>query len=127
MAISKVQIRILDRMAAQKCKEHAGYRCVWCGVHQPEHGLHWAHIVTRAFKSLRWNLKNCLCMCSECHRWAHERPLDFHDRLIQLFGYDWWQEIRQTPPEKPDYDEIVKYLYESTPDDCLIPDIMKID
>ena len=36
-----------------------------------------AHIISRNNKTLRWNERNLLCLCTTCHFWAHQDPLGF--------------------------------------------------
>ncbi len=33
-----------------------------------------AHIINRKNLTLRWDILNCLCLCSDCHSWAHMHP-----------------------------------------------------
>ena len=62
-SISETRLDTLWRTAIYK--KH-GNRCAKCGAPQVE--AH--HIVRRAKKVLRWDLKNGLALCAECHRWA---------------------------------------------------------
>jgi len=39
--------------------------------------LQTAHIYSRRYVNLRYDIFNVLCLCSRCHRWAHDNPLDF--------------------------------------------------
>lgn len=41
--------------------------------------LQCAHIVGRNNHSLRFDLKNVLCLCAGCHRWGHDNPDKFTD------------------------------------------------
>ena len=116
----------LDVLAAKKCKEHAGHMCVRCGRHSPspedvDEGLQWCHIISRSMKTIRWSLKNCLCLCAGCHFWGHKYPIDFGIWLIKSFGEEWYYGLKQTPKKKAFFDEIEKYLNSSKPKDCLIP------
>jgi len=39
--------------------------------------LQTAHIYSRRYVNLRYDIQNVLCLCARCHRWAHDNPLDF--------------------------------------------------
>jgi hypothetical protein len=49
-------------------------------------GLQWCHIKSRAYKVIRTDKRNSLCLCRECHAWQHAEPhefgvwLDLHDK-----------------------------------------------
>jgi len=42
--------------------------------------LETAHFLTRANLSIRWDKDNAVCLCQECHRWAHKNR-----ELFRLF------------------------------------------
>jgi 5-methylcytosine-specific restriction endonuclease McrA len=50
--------------------------CAICG--KPAQAIH--HIVSRTHKGLRWDKKNALPVCIECHR-------KIHDGLIDVYAY----------------------------------------
>jgi len=116
----------LDALAANRCKELSGYMCVRCGKRSPyaedlKEGLQWAHVISRSYKTIRWSLKNCLCLCSGCHFWAHKFPVEFGIWLVKCFGEKWYYSLKRTPKKKLFFDEVKKSLEEATIDDCLIP------
>lgn len=50
-----------------------GY-CEMCGSRSNQ--LQCGHVITRANKTLRWDILNALCLCSYCHRFKwHDNPL----------------------------------------------------
>jgi hypothetical protein len=52
--------------------------CRRCGKGKKDACLHWAHIISRSKKSIRWNPLNSMVLCYYCHfHWAHENPLAF--------------------------------------------------
>lgn len=48
--------------------------------------LETAHIYTRSYKEGRWLFLNIFCLCSSCHRWTHDRPLEFAEFIIKKLG-----------------------------------------
>jgi len=117
----------LDALASEMCKKHSNRMCVRCGKRSPNpdnlnEGLQWCHVITRGMLSLRWNLKNCLCLCASCHFWGHKYPIDFSLWLIKNFGEEWYCKLKQTPKSKLLFDKVKTYLENSTPEDCLIPE-----
>ena len=51
--------------------------CERCHRKPPEVRLETAHIFSRRFVTIRCDLNNVFCLCSACHRWAHDRPYLF--------------------------------------------------
>lgn len=49
-------------------------QCENCGSTQE---LQCAHIKTRKYRSLRWDLLNAFCLCAKCHRYYHDNPDEF--------------------------------------------------
>ena len=48
--------------------------CQSCGSKQY---LQTAHIITRKYYCLRFDLNNALCLCAVCHRNFHDSPIEF--------------------------------------------------
>lgn len=45
-----------------------------------------AHIYSRSYRSVRWDLDNLLCLCSGCHLETHRKPLEFADFVKTYLG-----------------------------------------
>ncbi len=58
-----------------------------------------AHVVTRKNLVLRWDILNVLCLCRDCHQFAHQHPKQF----------TFWFE--STYPERVQYLVWAKWLY----------------
>jgi len=75
-------------------------------------GLQWCHIISRRFLVIRWEMRNCLCLCAACHRWGTDNPMDWTLWLIKSFGtvwYDWLMHAKRSK-RKLFYDEIEKQI-----------------
>lgn len=125
--MKKSEITKLDDIARLKCKELSGYKCVRCGKRSPDPeklttGLEWTHIISRSYKSVRWNPKNWLCLCSACHSWAHKFPIESSLWLIKNFGEEWYYGLKRIKI-KLFFDEIKKSLETLTEEDVLIPKV----
>jgi hypothetical protein len=72
----------LDEAWSKACKKKAGWKCEVCG--KEEH-LNSHHIVGRRNRTLRWDLRNSVCLCVSHHKFgvesAHEDPLWFKEWL----------------------------------------------
>jgi 5-methylcytosine-specific restriction endonuclease McrA len=70
---------------AVKCK--SGYKCEYCGNTK---SLNSHHVFSRANKSVRWSLKNGICLCVGHHIGvgfsAHKTPVNFTMWLIKKRG-----------------------------------------
>lgn len=57
--------------------------------------LQCAHIYSRRYVNTRWDLENSLCLCARCHRWGHDKPLDFARWVEDYIGGDIADQLRQ--------------------------------
>lgn len=77
----------LDRLYPQLVK---GRNCYFCG--KPAENMH--HIVPRSNILLRWDLKNLLPVCYNCHQALHNAPHDI-TLYIGLVRSAYLEEMRQ--------------------------------
>jgi len=72
----------LDDAWSLACKKKAGWKCEVCGARK---SLNSHHIVGRRNRTLRWDLRNGVCLCVSHHKFglesAHEDPLWFKEWL----------------------------------------------
>ena len=77
----KTLINKLDKAWGLTVRERANNLCEICS--RPGNNPH--HIIGRRNHSLRWDLKNGICLCAGCHTFgtksAHQNPLWFLDQL----------------------------------------------
>lgn len=84
---AKAEIRKLDKFCREIVLARDKHQCRRCGKGKGEAMLHWAHVISRSKKSVRWNLTNSMCLCYYCHfRWAHENPLAFSEFVKEQVG-----------------------------------------
>lgn len=65
-------------------------RCEWCG--SVTNQMHWAHVIGRTNKTLRWDIFNGMCLCAYCHEWRwHQSPLEavewFKSKYPERYDY----------------------------------------
>lgn len=65
-------------------------RCEFC--HNTE-TLQCAHIYSRSYRNLRWDLNNLLCLCAKCHFEGHKKPIDFTERVKKILGEENYKEL----------------------------------
>jgi hypothetical protein len=69
-------------------------QCCKCGLNDYEK-LQCAHIYSRTYKSVRWDLKNLLCLCAKCHFEAHKNPLLFAEFVKSYLGDYEYESLKQ--------------------------------
>src|SRR3990167_6707603 len=87
--------------------------CEHCGRKPPEVRLNTAHVFSRRFLVTRWEPLNGVCLCVSCHRWAHDRPIEFPEFMKELLGepvYDELRYIAKTSIKRVDLNEKIKEL-----------------
>ena len=87
MAIDKK----LDDAWSLLVKLKAGNKCEYCGKEKP---LNSHHIFSRSNKSVRWDLKNGMCLCVGHHTFnsrfsAHKTPTEFTYWLEKVKGKEY--------------------------------------
>lgn len=80
----------LDKIFSLKVRERG--KCERCGSRRT---LQCAHVYSRSNKELRWCLGNALCLCSSCHFWAHQHPLDFAEWFKEYVGEVAYEALRK--------------------------------
>ncbi len=96
------------------CSEIVRFRgyCEWCN--KADHTLQCAHIYSRTYKSVRWDLKNLLCLCASCHFFGHKNPTLFSEFVIKYLGSVEYEYLKQraTPTSHHKIHNLID-LYES--------------
>jgi len=105
--LTKEQIKKLDQLASKIVRERG--KCQLCSS---VNGLNTAHIISRNYKQVRWDLDNLLCLCFKCHRRAHDYPFKFDDDVHHLIGDKKYRELyeKAKKKEKLFYEEIYEKL-----------------
>lgn len=73
--------------------------------------LQCAHIYSRTYRSVRWDLKNLMCLCISCHFHAHKNPVLFTEFVkVYLGAYEYEAlKLRAIPIKQWKLDEMVSY------------------
>jgi len=75
--------------------------CAMCNTEEYEK-LQCAHIYSRVYRSVRWDLDNLLALCASCHFNSHRNPLNFSDFVKTHLGQPLCQslKIRANTPKR---------------------------
>lgn len=77
-----------DRLWSEAVRARDGF-CQRCGRQPPEIVLQAAHVLSRRYKAIRWDLRNGLALCLGCHHFAHKQPVEWdwfvRDRLGEMY------------------------------------------
>ena len=97
MARKQISIKSLDAIWSRVVKILAGFKCEHCGRMDIRLNSH--HVFGRRAKSVRWDVKNGVCLCVLCHRFsskfsAHETPTLFDEWIINHRGKRWYNALR---------------------------------
>lgn len=84
-------------------------KCHRCGS---IYRLQCAHIFTRGYYTIRWDIENAVCLCSKCHVYFTYKPIEWEDYIKPIIGEDKWRELRQKALtyQKIDYETIYNGL-----------------
>jgi hypothetical protein len=79
-----------------------GYGGVQCSMM-----LDCSHIISRTYKSVRWDVGNAICACKAHHFWQHKHPVQSTLALIELLGAEHLEALneRYLAGKKPTPDE----------------------
>jgi hypothetical protein len=67
-----------------------------------------SHIISRTYKSVRWDVDNAVCACKAHHFWQHKHPVQSTLALIEILGPEHMERLndkylagkKPTPDEK---------------------------
>lgn len=101
----------LDKICSLIIRSHG--QCVMC-LQTDYEKLQCAHIYSRTYRSVRWDLENLLPLCASCHFYSHKNPLIFAEFVQGHLGSVKYQSLkaRATAIKKWALHEMVSY-YES--------------
>jgi hypothetical protein len=85
-------------------------QCERCG--RTDKKLEAAHIYSRRYANTRHDLENGICLCTGCHFWAHQNPVDFTHWIEERIGRDKLDDLREKKERvsKVDYNLVVEHL-----------------
>lgn len=84
-----------------------------CEVCGSTNVLQWAHIVSRRYRSVRWDWKNnSLCLCSRCHCRYTWNPLAWDEEVLRQLGAEAYQDLkrRALEPKQADPRAVLELL-----------------
>lgn len=94
-SLKKPKLETLDILWSKVVKRLAGDKCEYCGK---ANGLNSHHIFSRSNHSVRWELKNGICLCVSHHVFglfsAHKSPIEFVEWIKEKRGVEWYEDIR---------------------------------
>jgi hypothetical protein len=102
-----VRERDLDSMFSRIIRSRGS--CELCGSIDR---IQCAHLVSRAYRAVRWDEDNAWCLCASCHTRYTHRPVEWALLLEERLGLEQVQALRRRALEygKPDYRKIAERL-----------------
>ncbi len=82
--------RKLDKICSDIVRARG--ECAWC--HKTK-GLECCHIFSRRYRSVRWDLKNLLCLCHSHHFYSHANPVLFGEFVKDYLGGYEYNNLKQ--------------------------------
>jgi len=103
----KSQAKKCDKLFADKIKSRG--RCQKCSK---KDYLQCAHIISRRYKQIRWDLDNAVCLCRGCHVYFTHHPIEWELWVKDQMGNVPYQtlKIRALKYGKIDYDKVLERL-----------------
>jgi len=83
--------------------------CERCGT---KDNLQCAHIISRRYHQVRWDLNNALSLCRGCHMYFTYHPIEWEDYIIKEKGNGFYQNLREKALNygKIDYEEVLENI-----------------
>ena len=84
-------------------------KCERCGS---KDFLQTAHLISRRYKQVRWDLTNALCLCRGCHVYFTHHPIEWDLYVEDKIGINLYKTLktRALIYGKLDYDKTIKEL-----------------
>ena len=92
-------------------------QCVTCGTWKHYKEMQLGHWRRRGLQPTRYDERNCAPQCVRCNKWRSGEPERFEDHLLQKYGKETVEEIRQRSlmrqkRKKEDFDWIAVEYYQ---------------
>lgn len=103
--------KIADDLFSKYIRARDG-RCQKCGTDQ---NLQCAHIFSRGYGQIRYDLQNAVALCRGCHRFFTDRPIEWEFFIKEKIGVPMYENLKVKAlkhDKKIDYDEIITELKE---------------
>lgn len=107
--MTKSEVKALDALVTIKVHERPDC-CEFCKLVGPYHAH---HLISRSYRSVRWEPDNLVKICNRCHYKAHQHPLWAERMAEEHLGAERWQELKHMAERVKgvnDY-ELVKLLW----------------
>jgi hypothetical protein len=76
-----------DKLWSEAIKREANFRCEMCGS---DRSLNSHHIFSRRYLSVRWAMRNGICLCAKHHFFAHQNSIEFAKWILNKRGEEWY-------------------------------------
>lgn len=98
----------LDKIVSKIVRSRGS--CEKCGLSDYSK-LQAAHIYSRTYRSVRWDLLNILCLCAGCHFHGHKNPVLFTEFVKQHLGDVNFEALKMhaTPTKKWILEDMITY------------------
>lgn len=87
--VRRLRDRVTDKELDAACRAlvfaRDRHRCLHCGK---QSNLQWAHVISRRYRSVRWDPANSMTLCAGCHLWWHHQPVAAVLWWVGKFGQD---------------------------------------
>lgn len=108
--MKKSEIKKLDKVWSEKIRSKGA-----CEVCHKTTSLNAHHIIGRRNRSVRWDLRNGVCLCAGCHKFsklsAHQDPEWFHDWLKENRNEDLdYLRLERNKIYTQFYDEVIEKM-----------------
>ena len=87
-------------------------KCEACGSTE---NLQCAHIHSRRYRNIRWNISNAICLCRGHHFYYTNHPLEWEQFIYEIRGREVWEDLKKEAllaPLKIDHKQIILKLNE---------------
>ena len=102
-----------DKLFSLQIRERDG-ACVVC---HGKHNLQCGHIVSRKYRSVRWDEDNAVTLCAKCHMYFTNNPVQWRLFIDKRIGADAHLELHHRAAEvwDGDYDAVFERLAKGSP------------
>jgi len=97
----KYWIDKMDNIARNVCRSRGKCENPHCKFQSLNYVLQWAHVVSRSYHATRWDADNCLCLCSGCHKYYTDRPVEWEFLIEDMFGEGFLMKMKRRAFAKP--------------------------
>ena len=89
-------VKKCDKIFSEAIKYRDHWRCVETGATD---NLQTAHVISRSYKAIRWDMDNAMCLSARRHAWYTYHPIEWRAFCVKYLGKQKYEALEKKARE----------------------------